>query len=195
MSTYSQARLWACGCGDVSTPSFGSQLNHISNSGGRLCPPYTGVHTKFWKPQASKVRWRFRKILCPAQNIWTLPEIFWGNFNLIVEVNCFYSQNSTHGGCNLTEEFFRKIWAVFLRQLTLTNSGYYAFVKLLKKFRQTKVMFLRTGFVVSCKDQEEVTEAMEVITWLQSFWGKFEQYSDQNSWGNWHCLILCGLVS
>ena len=47
-----QARLWACGRGDVSTPSFGSHLNPISTRGGRLCPPYTGVHTKFWKPQA-----------------------------------------------------------------------------------------------------------------------------------------------
>ena len=42
-----QARLWACGCGDVSTPSFGSHFNPISTRGGRLCPPYTGVHTKF----------------------------------------------------------------------------------------------------------------------------------------------------
>ena len=48
-----QARLWACGRGDVSTPSFGSQLNPISTrGGGRLCPSYTGVHTKFWRPQA-----------------------------------------------------------------------------------------------------------------------------------------------
>ena len=47
-----QARLWACGRGDVSTPSFGSHLNPISTKGGRLCLPYTGVHTKFWKPQA-----------------------------------------------------------------------------------------------------------------------------------------------
>ena len=42
-----QARLWACGRGDASTPSFGSHLNPISTRGGRLCPPYTGVHTKF----------------------------------------------------------------------------------------------------------------------------------------------------
>ena len=48
----SQARLWACGRGDMSTPSFGSHLNPILTRGGRLCPPYTGVHTKFWKPQA-----------------------------------------------------------------------------------------------------------------------------------------------
>ena len=47
-----QVRLWACGRGDVSTPSFGSHLNPISSKGVRLCPPYTGVHTKFWKPQA-----------------------------------------------------------------------------------------------------------------------------------------------
>ena len=47
-----QARLWACGRGDVSTPSFGSHLNPISTRGGRSCPPYTGVHTKFWEPQA-----------------------------------------------------------------------------------------------------------------------------------------------
>ena len=38
---------------DWSLPSFGSHLNPISTrGGGRLCPPYTGVHTKFWKPQA-----------------------------------------------------------------------------------------------------------------------------------------------
>ena len=42
-----QARLWACGRGDVSTPSFGSHLNRILSRAGRLCPPYTGVHTKF----------------------------------------------------------------------------------------------------------------------------------------------------
>ena len=44
---YLQARLSACGRGDVSTPSFGSHPNPISTMGGRLCPPYTGVHTKF----------------------------------------------------------------------------------------------------------------------------------------------------
>ena len=32
-SYYIQARLWACGCGDVSTPSFGSHLNPISTRG------------------------------------------------------------------------------------------------------------------------------------------------------------------
>ena len=42
-----QACLWACGRGDVSTPSFGSHLNPIPTRGGRLCSPYTGVHTKF----------------------------------------------------------------------------------------------------------------------------------------------------
>ena len=47
-----EVRLWACGRGDVSAPSFGSHLNPISTRGGRFCPPYTGVHTKFWKPQA-----------------------------------------------------------------------------------------------------------------------------------------------
>ena len=41
-----------CGHVHVSTPSFGSHLNPISTREGRLCPPYTGVHTKFWKPQA-----------------------------------------------------------------------------------------------------------------------------------------------
>ena len=52
MFIFSQARLWACGRGDMSTPSFGSHLNTISTRGwGRLYPPYTGVHTKFWKPQ------------------------------------------------------------------------------------------------------------------------------------------------
>ena len=49
-----QARRWASGRGDVSSPSFGSHSNPISTrgGGGRLCPPYTGVYTKFWKPQA-----------------------------------------------------------------------------------------------------------------------------------------------
>ena len=42
-----QARLWTCGRGDMSTPSFGSHLNPISSKGVRLCLPYTGVHTKF----------------------------------------------------------------------------------------------------------------------------------------------------
>ena len=46
------ARLWACGRGDVSTPSFCSQLNPFpTGGGGRLCPQYTEVPTKFWKPQ------------------------------------------------------------------------------------------------------------------------------------------------
>ena len=45
----SQECLWACGRGDVSTPSFGSHLNRISI---RLCPHYTGLHTMFWKPHA-----------------------------------------------------------------------------------------------------------------------------------------------
>ena len=42
-----QARLWTCGRVDMSTPSFGSHLNPISTRGDRLCPPNTGVHTKF----------------------------------------------------------------------------------------------------------------------------------------------------
>ena len=42
-----QARLWACGRGDTSTPSFGIYLNPISTKGGRLCPPYSNVHIKF----------------------------------------------------------------------------------------------------------------------------------------------------
>ena len=34
-------------------PIFDRSVNPISTrGGGRLCPPYTGVHTKFWKPQA-----------------------------------------------------------------------------------------------------------------------------------------------
>ena len=56
-----QARLWPCGRGDLSTPSFGSHLNPISTRGGRLCPPYTGVHTKFWKPQARLMCKNFSK--------------------------------------------------------------------------------------------------------------------------------------
>ena len=42
-----QARLWACGQGDTSTPSFGTYLNPISTRGCRLCLLYTNVHTKF----------------------------------------------------------------------------------------------------------------------------------------------------
>ena len=42
-NSYIQARLWACGRGDMSTPSFGRHLNPISTRGGRVCPPYTGV--------------------------------------------------------------------------------------------------------------------------------------------------------
>ena len=33
-------------------PSFGSHLNPIPTRGGRLCPLYNDVPTKFWKPQA-----------------------------------------------------------------------------------------------------------------------------------------------
>ena len=33
-----QARLWACGRGDVSTPSFASHLNPISTRGGQIMP-------------------------------------------------------------------------------------------------------------------------------------------------------------
>ena len=45
-----QVRLWTCGRGEVSASSFGSHLNPLG--GRRFCPPYTDVHTKFWKPQA-----------------------------------------------------------------------------------------------------------------------------------------------
>ena len=47
-----RARLWAYGRGDVSAPTFGIHLNPISTWRGRLCPTYSGVYTKFWKPQA-----------------------------------------------------------------------------------------------------------------------------------------------
>ena len=45
MKAYStQARLWACGRGDVSTPSFGSHPNPISTRGGQIMP------TLYWCP-------------------------------------------------------------------------------------------------------------------------------------------------
>ena len=56
----SQARLWTCGRGDVSTPCFGSHLNPISTRGVILCPPYTNVHTKF--PQARLEPYIRRKV-------------------------------------------------------------------------------------------------------------------------------------
>ena len=34
-----QACLWACGCGDMSTPSFGSHLNPISTRGADYAQP------------------------------------------------------------------------------------------------------------------------------------------------------------
>ena len=53
-----KARLRACWCWDVSTPSFGSHLKQpYSDQKGRLCPPYTDVHTKFWKPQERLEVW------------------------------------------------------------------------------------------------------------------------------------------
>jgi hypothetical protein len=58
-----QARLWTCGRGDMSTPSFDSHLNPISTRGGRLCPPYIGVHTKFWKPQARLHKFELKLVL------------------------------------------------------------------------------------------------------------------------------------
>ena len=42
----------AWGHRDWSPPNCGSHLNLIPTRGGRLCPPYTDVPTKFWKPQA-----------------------------------------------------------------------------------------------------------------------------------------------
>ena len=39
-----QARLWACGRGDMSTPSFGSHPNPISTRGGQIMP------TLYWCP-------------------------------------------------------------------------------------------------------------------------------------------------
>ena len=37
-------QVWACGRGDMSTPSFGSHLNPISTRGGQIIP------TLFWCP-------------------------------------------------------------------------------------------------------------------------------------------------
>ena len=42
----------AFGGGEVYTPSFGSHLNPISTRGQIMPTLYTGVHNKFWKPQA-----------------------------------------------------------------------------------------------------------------------------------------------
>ena len=45
-----QGRLWTCGRGDVSTPSFGSHPNPISTRGAGYAHPilqYTGVNAKF----------------------------------------------------------------------------------------------------------------------------------------------------
>ena len=39
MLVHDQARLWACGRGDVSTPSFGSHLNPISTRGADYAHP------------------------------------------------------------------------------------------------------------------------------------------------------------
>ena len=43
-SLESQARLWVCGRGDVSTPSFGSNPNPVSTRGGQI------MHTLYWCP-------------------------------------------------------------------------------------------------------------------------------------------------
>ena len=45
---YIQARLWACGCGDVSTSSFGRHLNPISTRGGQIM---LTIYTNLWKPK------------------------------------------------------------------------------------------------------------------------------------------------
>jgi len=39
-----QARLWLCGCGDVSTPSFGTHLTLSQPGGGQIMP------TLYWCP-------------------------------------------------------------------------------------------------------------------------------------------------
>ena len=38
LSKFEQARLWACGRGDVSTPSFDCHLNPIPTGGGQIMP-------------------------------------------------------------------------------------------------------------------------------------------------------------
>ena len=43
-SNWTQARLWPCGRGDLSTPSFGSQLNPISTRGADY------AHSIYWCP-------------------------------------------------------------------------------------------------------------------------------------------------
>ena len=47
-----QTRLWACGCGDVSTPSFGSHFHPITTKGGQIIPTLYWCPIKFWKPRA-----------------------------------------------------------------------------------------------------------------------------------------------
>ena len=37
----------------------------------------------------SKVRWRFRKILWPSQNMWTLPKLHWKNCSVIESGSAF----------------------------------------------------------------------------------------------------------
>ena len=49
---WSQARLWACGRGDMSTPSFGSHINPISTRGGGQIMP-----TPYWCPHQVLKAW------------------------------------------------------------------------------------------------------------------------------------------
>ena len=51
--------LWACGRGDVSTPSFVSHLDPISTKGGRLCPPYL-----YWCPHSTPSFKSHRRACC-----------------------------------------------------------------------------------------------------------------------------------
>ena len=78
-----QARLWACGYGDVSTPSFCSHLNPISTRGGRLCPPYTGVNTKFWKPQVRLLYNTYYMYLFVKKKVFNYSELHFS------EVTCY----------------------------------------------------------------------------------------------------------
>ena len=75
-------------------------------------------------------------------------------------MSCFYNQNSTH--CHLSS----------ILGATSTNSDY-VFVKLLRNFLPTRIMFLRTGFVVSRRGSQGHGGCNLTATFFRKIWAVF----------------------
>ena len=84
-----QACLWACGRGDMSTPSFGSRLNPISTSKGHIMPVLYWCPHQVLKATGAPVPIIYILHICSPS---ILTRLSWGRFSNICTMQNLHTQ-------------------------------------------------------------------------------------------------------